>query len=353
MTKQNLYTLKCNERSADVSQNSLLSGGFNVLAKRPFVNRNGETCIMNKDGSHQVVTNVQSALPYEAWLEIDRVVVQVATERLVVVQDLIDRGLTHQMGSVGQTVSLWDRASDMTDAEANMSGNTSGEKDNVNFDTAQVAIPVIHKDFEIHWREREASMLTGESLDTSNVSRATRKVSEKSEDAVIAGLSNISVNGAQVYGYTNFPDRNTVTQATPWDAVADNQDIIDDVIAMMDASRAQNFYGPFTLYIPLAYEGVMDEDFQVGTGDTRTVRQRIMQIDGIERIVTVDRMPANNVVLVQLTADVVDLATAQGITPLQWSNNGGMVEQYKVMAVWAPRCKSDYDGKCGITVLAP
>jgi len=76
-----------------------------------------------------------------------------------------------------------------------------------------------------------------------------------------------------------------------------------------------------------------------------------MQLSGMAGITVVDRLEDANVIMVQLTRDVVDLAIAQDITTVQWQEMGGMQEKFKVMAVWVPRFKSDFDGKCGICHL--
>ncbi|MFQ6413444.1 hypothetical protein, partial [Streptococcus pneumoniae] len=79
---------------------------------------------------------------------------------------------------------------------------------------------------------------------------------------------------------------------------------------------------PYTIYIPAAYEGRLDDDFNPATTDTRTIRQRLMALAGVVAITVADRMPANTVVVVQLTSDVVDLAIAQDVSTVQWETNG-------------------------------
>jgi hypothetical protein len=192
----------------------------------------------------------------------------------------------------------------------------------------------------------------GVPLDTSQAAIASRIVAEANEDLVINGTTAIKLGNAQVYGYRTFPGRNTVDLVEQWDNLATTgQDILEDVQAMLAAARADNRHGPFVLYIPGEYEGRLDDDFNPGTSDTRTIRERIMALAGISRITVLDRLPNHNVLLVQLDRETVDWAEGQGITTVQWDMLGGLQPHYKVMTVGGPRFKSDYDGRCGYVHL--
>ena len=329
-------------------------GRLNVHGMRPFFDANGHACIVRVNSSgkvEKVRVNTPASLRYDEWKDIDRRVVEVATERLIGIKDLISKGLTHNLGSIGQTVSLWDRSSDMTAGGVSMSGITEGEEDTVAFEYQQVPVPIVHKDFRLNIRRLVASRAMGESIDVIQSDIAARRVSEKSEDMLFAGNA-IQVDGSTIAGYTTHTHRNTVDLVLAWDDPSiTGQDIYDDVEAMVAGARADNLFGPYTLYIPGNYEGVLDRDFYPGTGDTRTIRQRLMQISGVGEITVADRLADDNVILVQMTRDVVDLAIAQDISTVQWQIDGGMQERFKVMAVWVPRIKSDYDGKSGVVHL--
>lgn len=326
------------------------TGRLNVNAMRPYINDRGEARIA-VNGKRSIKANA-ALLQYQEWLDIDRKVIEIATQRLVAYSDLISKGLTHSLGSIGQTVSLWDKSSDMTPADINMSGITRGQEDTPAFETDQVPVPIIHKDFRVNIRRLEASRLHGESIDTTASSIAARLVAEASEDLLFSG-SAIKVEGGTIYGYLNHPNRNTASITGAWTGLTGAQ-ILADVQTMLAAARADLYFGPYTLYIPGAYETKLDDDYKAGAdaGDTRTIRERIMALSGIEDIKVADRMPADNVILVQLTSDVVDLAIAQDINTVQWNTQGGMTEHFKVMAIWTPRVKSDYDGRSGIVHMS-
>ena len=219
-----------------------------------------------------------------------------------------------------------------------MDGISEGEKDRVNFDYTSVPVPIIHKDFQVNLRHLEASRKMGQGVDTIQAGIAARVVAEKTEDMILSGQA-IQVDGGTIYGLLNHPDRNTASLPLAWDNVSKTGALIlTDVITMITALKADRHYGPYLLLVPQAYEQVLDTDYRAN--DNRTVRQRIMALEGIAGIEVVDRMTANNVVLVQLTDDVIDIAIAQDTTTVQWAMFGGLQQQYKVMSAMVPRVPS-------------
>lgn len=333
---------------------------LNVNGRRFFVDpADGKSYILVQNGRGsdgkpkygKVQVNATALLRYDEWKDIDRTVIEAATLRMVGLSDLRARGLVHNLGSIGQTISLWESQSDMTEADISMSAITRGEKDTPAYDTQQVPVPIVHKDFSVELRRLTASRAFGASIDVTAASIAGRVVAERSEKMLFLGAP-VKVNGATIYGYLTHPNRNTIDLAENWDlAATTGADILDDVQQMLAASRADKHYGPWVLYIPGTYEGRMGDDYR--DQDNRTIRQRILDLGSILEIKVADFLPANNVVLVQMTPDVVDLAIAQDITTVQWSIMGGMQEEFKVMAVWVPRIKADFSGNSGIVHLRP
>jgi hypothetical protein len=120
---------------------------------------------------------------------------------------------------------------------------------------------------------------------------------------------------------------------------------------MKTAMRAAYYYGDCMLYIPSNYETVLDDDYDTSTPGT-TIRERIMKIQGIAGIKTVDRLPDDNVLLVHMSPDVVRLVQGLGLQNVEWNSEGGMVTNYKVMMIAVPQIRSDQNGKCGIVHLA-
>ena len=104
--------------------------------------------------------------------------------------------------------------------------------------------------------------------------------------------------------------------------------------------------------IPVDWNDVLDNDYDVSGASLMTIRERILKLDNISAIVPIDRMADDNAVMIQLTRNVMDILTGGGVQNIQWETEGGMVMKHKVIDITVPRLKSDYEGKTGIAHLA-
>lgn len=296
-------------------------------------------------------------LQKDEWLLFDEAVVGAAQESLVAAADLQRLGLTFNVpNGLGTTVLEWQDMSEMTAASVSMDGATETEIDRVQFNTQSMPLPLIHHGWRLSRRVLEASRRRGESLDTSMADAASRQVSEKIEDVIFSGLPNLSFSGgSQVYGYTTHPDRSTVSLSTQWDASAKSPvDIKDDVVSMVGNAQSNNFNGPFILYVPSNYASVIIDDYTDGSGSgtIMTIRQRLEAIEPIQQVKVADKLPDDNVVLVQMTRNVVDLVNVLEPTTVEWSSGNEMVAYFMVMASQLPRIKSDANNVTGVVHLS-
>jgi len=291
----------------------------------------------------------------DEWIQFDTAVVDVSRERLGAVDQLVSRGLTYGVGNaLGTTRVEWERVSDMTPAEINMAGVTEGERDRVVFALDNVPLPIIHKDFNINIRALEASRRLGETLDTTQARVATRLVAESIEDILFNGASLTAIGGT-IYGYTTAPNRNTgsLTGANGWITGTDGIDAVNDVIAMQDALRSDNHYGPYGLYVPVQWLGNLSGDFKANSD--KTTIARIMELPDMAFVAHSNRLTGtlagatgDEVILVSLTSDVVDMIMGLQPTVMQWETMGGFIVNFKVMAIMVPRMKSDSNLQSGI-----
>jgi len=347
-------------------------GKMNVGRMRPWVSdKNGKTYVTVYTGgdptsrkNYQTYSiNVNGTLRRDEWKQLDQALLDVSRQRLGGIQDLIDAGLTFNLGNaMGTTVLEWHDVSDALEAEMTMDGITRAKNDQLNFQTNYLPLPIIHADYEINARLLAASRNMGNPLDTTLAERAARKVNEKLEkllftDVTYAFGQKDDRSRNKIYSYLNHPDRNQVSMGTHWDDydfdsadAAGPDKILEDVADMKQTSINNYHYGPWTIYIPTAYETVIDKDYSKESG--KTIRERIMQIDGIKKIKVIDTLPANNVVMVQMTSDVVRLVRGLGIQNVEWKSEGNMVTNYKVMTIQVPQIRSDQNGKSGIIHLA-
>ena len=332
----------------------LMANGMNPLALKPWIGSDGQvymTQIVN--GKAQAIPlHVNATLRKDEWKEIDQAVVMAAQDRMVGVADLYSRNLVYRIGNgLGKTVLEYEDIDDLTDAELTMDAITPSKKDRPNYELKYLPLPIVHKDFSFNARVLAASRTTGQPLDTTTAALAARRVIDKVETMLFQGASTYSYGGGTLYGYLDHPQRNTVTLTQNWDASGKTgTEIVDDVLAMKQASIDARHYGPWVLYIPTAYETVLDDDHK--TNSERTIRERILAISGIQDIKVADKLTANKAVLVEMNAETVRMVEGMAINTVEWEENGGFTMNFKVLTIMVPQIRADQNGHCGITVLS-
>lgn len=302
------------------------------------------------NGMNVAGLRTNDVLTKDEWVQYDNAIVGVARQRLVAVGALMDRGLSYSINNgLGTTVVQWDQASDMSGANVDMSGTTAGEEDRMVFELKALPLPITHKDFRINIRNLLASRRNGDGLDTTQAEMAARLVAEKIESVLFDG-SSITGGGGTIYGYTNFPQRNTGSISNWALGATTGEVIVTNVLSMIgDLQQNNNMYGPYELYVPYDYWNRLMDDYKAASD--RTILERILAIPGVEAV-----RPSNNlsggasgeVVMAQMTKDVVDMVDALQPTNVQWESHGGMVQNFKVMAIMVPRLKADQNAQCGI-----
>lgn len=318
----------------------ILSGGANGLTAQ-----GGVASVLLANGMNVNALRTNDVLRKDEWVNYDNTVVEIARERLIGVADLLNAGLRYDLpNALGTTKLEWEQISDMTAADINMSGVTPGRGDRQTFDLESLPVPIIHKDFSINIRTLTASRTTGQSLDTTQAAMAARLVSEKTEDLLFNGATIIGTNNA-IYGYLTAPNRNTGSVTANW-ATATGEQIVSDVLSMIDDAVADNMYGPFMLYVPVDVHVHLGDDYKANSD--KTIMQRLKEIPGIMDVKPSSRFGGQNIVLVQMTSDVVDMVVGMQPTPIQWDSNGGMTTNFKVMSIMVPRIKDDLNGQSGI-----
>lgn len=339
--------------------------GFDVGMLKPFIGRDGRSYISVFKGGDPKdpknyetrLSNYASTLRKDEWKQLDEAVVTVVESRLTGVQDLINRGLVYNLGNaMGTTVLEWDDMSSAFAAELTMDAVTRGNNDRVVFQRNYLPIPIIHVDYELNARELAASRNLGRPLDTIHAERAARAVQLKLEQMTFTNTTyaygdkdDRGLNS--IYSLVNHPDRNQVTLGVGWDdSSTTSEKIVADVKTMLQTARDAYYGGPYVLYIPLAYQTAMDDDYDK-TGK-ETVRDRIMKLGGVSDIVVVDTLATDNVLLVQTTPDVVRIVRGMGITNVEWGVEGNFLTKYKVLTIQVPQVRSDQNGASGIVHLA-
>lgn len=281
----------------------------------------------------------------DEWKLYDTAIVQIAKARLIGVADLVSRGLTMKLqNALGVTRVEWETDTDLTPASVSMSGIQRAQDDRVEFSLTGIPVPIIHKDFTLNIRHLEASRRSGQPLDTTMASKAGRVVAEKIEDMLWSGYTGLGSNNT-IYGYTNAANRNTGSVTATW-VTATGAQILADVLAMIAKAQADHMYGPYMLYVPIAVMTNMGNDFK--SESDKSILQRIKEVEGIADVKATANLTGTNIVLVQLTPDVIQMIDGIQPTMVQWDSNGGMVTNFKILAIMLPRVRNDSEGQSGI-----
>lgn len=339
---------------AGSSAQRLMANGMNPLCLKPWINEKGETYITQIVNGVAQATRIyaNATLRKDEWKDLDTAVVTAAQDRLVGVADLYSRNLVYRIGNgLGKTVLEYEDIDDLSDAELTMDAVTPSQKDRPNYELKYLPLPITHKDFSFNARVLAASRTTGQPLDVTTAAQASRRVADKIETMLFQGASSFAYGGGTLYGYLDHPNKNNVTLSQNWDASGKTgEEILDDVKAMKQASIDAMHYGPWVLYIPTAYETVLDDDFKAASD--KSIRQRILEIGGIQDIKVADKLTANKVALVEMNAETVRMVEGMSIQTVEWESNGGFTTNFKVLTIMVPQIRADQNGRCGITVLS-
>lgn len=313
----------------------LLASNFDYNVLRPCatgVNANG--------------LSVNGVLLENEWRLFDRTVQDVARERLPVVTDLIQRGLTMALpNAMGVMDIQWEQIKgDLLDAEVTMSGLPDARADRMEYETVNMPIPLFHKEFFYNLRHLAAARRNGRNVDTDHAAVATRKVAEKIEQVLFSGLT---IAGGNIYGLLTHPLRKTYSLTASW-LTATGEQIIADVLQLVNraTSAPNNMEGPFILYVPAAVGARFGEDYKANSD--KTILSRLKEIPGISNIMWTNRLSGTNVLLVQTTSDVVQMIDGIQPTMVEWESHGGFQHNFKVIAIMIPRVRSNGWSQSGI-----
>ena len=329
----------------------MLQPGFSVNSLRPYFSNDGqhvlETQVVNGK-AQTVVSNAPATLRKDDWITLDAAVVQAAKERLRVVTDMRSAGLVHRLpNGMGHTVLQTETQSDINDATISMDGLRKGNNDRPEYELNNLPLPIVHKDFGFSSRQIAASRNGGSPLDTTMAALAGRRVAEEVEKLLLGVAPSYSYGGGSIYGFTNFPDRLTFTISDPTGGGWVPQNLVDEVLAMRTLSQQAKHYGPWAIYTGLAWDQYLDGDFSAAKG-SNTLRERLLQIQGIDSVVTADYLTGFDIIMVQKSADVARMVNGLDLTTVQWDTDGGFMINFKVLTIQVPQLRADFYGNTGI-----
>ncbi len=156
------------------------------------------------------------------------------------------------MADAGFLSNRYYRETDMSAATISMTGETQ-VRDNVKATEVDVKLPVISKDFKLHWRDVIAARRRSEPLDMANIRNAARQVAEEEDKLLLSGeYSGWPALGIE--GLTSQPTNgNTEASAGAWPANS-----VTDIKDAIEEEFTDGYYGPYALILtPAQYVGLL------------------------------------------------------------------------------------------------
>lgn len=299
-----------------------------------------------------------ASLPKQAWVGIEDAVYPAMEERLRVVQDLRQAGLTYEE-SVMNKVTEWHKQDYTAEATVSMSPETETDEGNVEYDLDGSPIPLIHSDFSLGFRDGgteggPGTGMMGEDLQTLNAEGSGRVVAEAMEQLVLNGweptISGTELDGTQdgytMYGLTNHPSVHTGSLG---DWISNPEVIRDDLKDGMARDLKDDNFRPtnegYWIYIGEDLEDVLYEPDPEGTGD-RLVIDRITNLDFVGNLRVSEFLDPGATLMFRPTRDVVDIAFAMEEQVVQWEDP--FRDYFKTVTAMTPRVKDTLRGQCGI-----
>lgn len=334
----------------------LLATNGNIQVLRPFIGNDGRTYVNTPDGydkdGNQIykatVFNSGATLRKNEWQYLDQAVVKAAKQRLKLIGNMRSAGMVVNFpNAYNHSVYQYQRQSDISEARISMNVNSQGENDRVTFDIVNLPLPIIHKEVVMDAREIAIRRNGGQPLDTTVLEQAAERVAETAEKLVLGTLSDYTFGGGTVQGLTNFTYRNTgaflnhtVSGWTP-------SMMYNSVIEMMKKATDDYYYGPYDLYYSTGLMSPMLQQFTANYAGGSLINN-IKSLPGIASCEMLDYLTGNQLVLVQRSPNTAAVLMGMDLTTVQWSENGGTTEKFRVMAMMIPRLKCDINNNCGI-----
>lgn len=264
----------------------------------------------------------QAPLNEEQWERIDRMVREVAERALV------GRRIISLFGPFGPGVQVVP-----TDVFA---GTEKGCVDMLGEEEAgrvhaqsrrYIPLPVIYKDFRLHWRDLETAAQMGLPLDISAAAAAATFCARAEDDLIFNGRN---VDTVQYEGLLNAAGRATLPMSD-WNEVGNS---FRDVVSATQTLIAGEFFGPFALVVSPRLFASMNRLHE---------NSGILEIEQVQKIATagVFQTPVLNdetAVVVSVGAENMDIAVGQDLVTA-YLETSELNHYFRVMEVLALRIK--------------
>lgn len=290
-----------------------------------------------------------SILSEEEFEQVSDTVRRVRKQAATLVDDLRSRGLTKGL-SLSVYNDTWPTVSTFDGADVGMHPSDTSEEQGVTFGDDGAPLPVISADWHIDNRQLMVSRATNADISTLVPAEMTRNVVRTFEGLCINGWSR-PVDGYEMYGFRNHPDRNQVTAPGSWsDNTNDSTNIRDTFLDVIEALENDEYDGGnYQFYLNRTQfqrlRRVVDD---IGQGEV-AMMERIRE-EFSEDIGSLNQnpfIPAGEMVAFEPTDDVLNLGVAENVQPVQWDHPSGFKTNWKIFAALNLELFSNQAGQTG------
>jgi len=269
-------------------------------------------------------------LTLEEWQYVDREIIETVRPRLV---GRLLYALTPLPHAGFMQIKNY-RRTDMSQAQISMRG-LGGSRDRTVKTPETINMPVVAKNFDLHWREILAARYNGLPMDVQEATNAGIQVSEEEDKLMLSGQYT-GWPAYDVQGFTSITGRNTTASTGAWPGTA-----FADINAARSALKSSGFQGvPFALVARAADLGDLDA---LIANQTMTYREALLSNGLVQAIFESDNLFANDggtdsAVVCVPGRQNFDLLQGQALTTFLWQDED-MNILGKVYSVVVPRIR--------------
>jgi hypothetical protein len=297
-------------------------------------------------GNSALVGNA-SPLPKDVWGEWDREGVEVQRNVLSVFNDLAASVAVPM--PIGKLIHYFQTISDSGQVNTSLDGRSKARLDQPKIDYFGTPVPILDSAFGFGWRQVEAAMTEGISLDVAAARNAAFKVAQGLELQTLNGNAAMVVAGQPLYGLTNHPKRSTRSTGVTLNGATGAQWVA-EMNATLALLHAKNFYQPATVYVNWGtWRYAQATDYSTTLSPGKSIAQRILEDGAIASVVPASNVPANTLIAVVKNRASVQVLSAMPLTTrAQFRANPEDDYDFVTMAAAALEIKFDAANQCGV-----
>lgn len=332
---------------------TLLNNDMDMNALRPYRGHDGRTYIDRYVGNSKyepkLVANADAALPFEAWREIDRAVVDAAKPELRIMGDLAAAGLVRTVDAMSLTMVSYQTRTGDAEARIVMRPTTRSRRDRPSYGIRNTPLPFIISDWSFDIRDINIARKGGQPLDLTQIREGTRAVMETAEDALLGVSTAFEYDGASMPGMLNFSDALTKVLTAPTAGGWTPETLYNEINSMRQLSIDNYFAGPWMLYFSAPWDIYLNKKYSAAY-QSGTLRSEILGLDGISGVRMLRRLSGYKIIMIQMTDNVFQMINGLPIRAYQWEGPGGWEIHGRVMTCVVPQPRSDSAGQTGIVI---